>query len=138
MNDINTNTAAGNEPTSRDIIDNSVSSEYKYGFVSDIDTEIIPRGLNEDVIRLISCKKGEPEWLLDFRLKAYRHWKTLTPPTWAHLTIPDIDFQALSYYAAPKKATAPKALTMSTPSCSTLLTASAYPSRSKRHCRVWQ
>lgn len=94
--------------TSRDIIDQSVSSEYKYGFVSDIDTEIIARGLNSDVIRLISCKKGEPDWLLDFRLKAYEHWKKLTPPSWAHLTIPDIDFQALSYYAAPRSKEKPK------------------------------
>ena len=89
------------QPTGRDtaktIIDENVSSEYKYGFVSDIDTDIIPMGLNEDVIRLISAKKGEPDWLLDFRLKAYRHWKTLTPPNWAHLEIPHIDFQKLSY-----------------------------------------
>lgn len=89
--------------TSRDIIDDSVAGEYKYGFVSDIDTDIIPTGLNEDIIRLISQKKGEPEWLLDFRLKAYRYWLTLTPPHWAHLDIPEIDFQALSYFAAPRK-----------------------------------
>ena len=62
---------------SREIIDDVTSSEYKYGFVTDIDTEIIPKGINEDVIRLISAKKGEPEWLLEFRLKAYRHWLTL-------------------------------------------------------------
>lgn len=91
-------------------IDSAVTGEYKYGFVSDIDTEIIPRGLNEDIVRLISSKKGEPQWLLDFRLKAFRYWETLTPPTWAHLDIPEIDFQALSYYAAPKTKTAPKSL----------------------------
>ena len=96
--------------TGGDALDNAVSGEYKYGFVSDIDTDIIEHGLNEHVIRLISEKKGEPEWLLDFRLKAYRHWLTLTPPKWAHLDIPDIDFQALSYYAAPKRKTAPKNL----------------------------
>ncbi|MDE7136724.1 MAG: Fe-S cluster assembly protein SufB, partial [Muribaculaceae bacterium] len=84
--------------------------EYKYGFTSDIDTDIIPKGLSEDVVRLISAKKGEPEWLLDFRLKAYRHWLTLTPPTWAHLNIPEIDFQAISYYAAPVKKEGPKSL----------------------------
>lgn len=87
------------------------SDDYKYGFFSDgIHTEVIPAGLNEDVIRLISAKKGEPDWLLEFRLKAYRHWLTMTPPTWAHLDIPPIDFQSISYYAAPKPKTAPKSL----------------------------
>jgi len=80
----------------------ATSSEYKYGFTSDIDTDIVPPGLSEDVIRFISAKKHEPEWLLDFRLKAYRHWLTLKQPEWAHLKIPPIDFQAISYYAAPK------------------------------------
>ncbi len=91
------------ETNTEDILQQATGSEYKYGFTSDIDTEIVPPGLNEDVIRLISKKKGEPEWLLDFRLKAYRYWLTLTPPHWAHLKIPEIDFQAISYYAAPKK-----------------------------------
>ena len=100
------NTAAGHD----DIIGNVTNGEYKYGFVSDIDTDVIPRGLNEDVIRLISKKKGEPEWLLEFRLKAYRHWLTLKMPTWAHLDIPEIDYQAISYYAAPKKKEGPKSL----------------------------
>ena len=80
----------------------ATSSEYKYGFTSDIDTDIVPPGLSEDVIRFISAKKHEPEWLLDFRLKAYRHWLTLRQPEWAHLKIPPIEFQAISYYAAPK------------------------------------
>ncbi len=93
-----------------DIINDVTSGEYKYGFVTDIDTDIIPQGLNEDVVRLISQKKGEPEWLLEFRLKAYRHWLTLEVPTWAHLDIPEIDFQAISYYAAPKKKEGPKSL----------------------------
>jgi len=88
---------------SKDIIKDAAESEYKYGFVSDIDTDIVPPGLNEDVIRRISALKGEPEWLLEFRLEAYRYWLTLTPPHWAHLDIPEIDFQAISYYAAPKK-----------------------------------
>ena len=89
----------------------AVGGEYKYGFVSDIDTDIIPQGLNADVVRLISQKKGEPDWLLDFRLRAYEHWRTLTPPKWGHLQMPDIDFQALSYYAAPRrKSDAPKSL----------------------------
>lgn len=91
-----------------DIIDSVTAGEYKYGFTSDIDTDIIPRGLNEDVVRLISRKKGEPQWLLDFRLKAFRHWLTLTPPDWAHLDIPEIDFQAISYYAAPRSKEAKK------------------------------
>lgn len=93
--------AAGKEDDSQ-LLKDATRSEYKYGFVTDIDTDIVPPGLNEDVIRLISKKKGEPEWLLDFRLKAFRYWLTLTPPHWAHLDIPEIDFQAISYYAAPK------------------------------------
>lgn len=86
------------------------NNDYKYGFITDIETDKIPVGLTEDVVRLISAKKGEPEWLLDFRLKAYRHWLTLTPPTWAHLDIPEIDFQAISYYAAPVQKKKPESL----------------------------
>lgn len=93
-----------------DIIKNVTGDDYKYGFVTDIDTDVIPRGLNEDVIRLISKKKNEPEWLLKFRLKAYRYWLTLEMPHWAHLDIPTIDYQAISYYAAPKKKEGPKSL----------------------------
>ncbi len=95
---------------SEKIIQEVTSSDYKYGFVTDIETDIIPTGLNEEVVRLISAKKGEPEWLLDFRLKAFAHWKTLEMPHWAHLDIPDIDYQAISYYAAPKKKESPKSL----------------------------
>ncbi len=95
---------------SRNIIDDVTSGDYKYGFVSNIDTDIIPNGINEDVVRLISQKKGEPEWLLEFRLKAYRHWLTMKMPEWAHLEIPPIDYQAISYYAAPKKKDGPKSL----------------------------
>ena len=79
-----------------------VSKDYEYGFTTDIQTDIIERGLNEDVVRLISQKKGEPDWLLDFRLKAYRRWQQMKVPTWAHLRIPEIDFQSISYYAAPR------------------------------------
>ena len=86
-----------------DIIGEIESQEYKYGFTSDIETETIPRGLSEDVVRLISRKKGEPDWLLEMRLKAYRHWLTMEMPTWAHLDIPEIDFQNIIYYASPKK-----------------------------------
>lgn len=95
---------------SEDIINSATSSDYKYGFVSEIDSEIIPQGLNEEVVRLISAKKGEPEWLLEFRLKAFRHWQTMKMPRWAHLEIPEIDFQAISYYAAPKTKEGPKSL----------------------------
>src|SRR6187399_951155 len=78
--------------------------EYKYGFVTDIETETIARGLSEDTVRLISSKKSEPEWLLEFRLKAYRNWLKMTEPsTWANFTYPDIDFQNISYYSAPKE-----------------------------------
>ena len=92
------------------IIDGATSGDYKYGFVTDIDTDIIPKGLSEDVIRLISHKKNEPEWLLEFRLKAYRKWLTMKMPTWAHLDIPEIDYQAISYYAAPVKKEGPKSM----------------------------
>jgi Fe-S cluster assembly protein SufB len=78
------------------------SQEYKYGFVTDIESESVAPGLNEDVIRLISAKKGEPEWLLGFRLKAYRHWLTLTEPGWAHVHYERPDFQKIVYYSAPK------------------------------------
>ena len=87
----------------KSLIDNVTEGDYRYGFTTDIDTDVIPRGLNEDVIRLISAKKDEPDWLLEFRLKAYRYWLTLEMPTWAHLNIPPIDYQAISYYAAPGK-----------------------------------
>ncbi len=75
---------------------------YKYGFVSDIETDTLAAGLNEDVIRLISSKKNEPDWMLDFRLQAFAQWQKMTPPCWAKLTFPPIDFQAISYYAAPR------------------------------------
>ena len=86
--------------------------KYKYGFTTDVHTDIIDRGLTEDTVRLISQKKGEPAWLLEFRLKAYRHWLTMEMPTWAHLRIPEIDYQAISYYADPtaQKKDAPKSL----------------------------
>jgi Fe-S cluster assembly protein SufB len=86
------------------------SGEYKYGFVTDIETEVIPKGLSEDVIRLISAKKEEPGWMLEFRLKAFRHWQTMKMPNWAHLNIPDIDFQDIIYYAAPKQQKGPDSL----------------------------
>lgn len=87
MNDDN-NKNKKKEQSDEELLKNVTGSEYKYGFVSDIDTHVIPVGLNEDVVRYISKVKGEPEWLLDFRLKAFSHWKTMTMPRWAHLDIP--------------------------------------------------
>ncbi|MBD5336763.1 MAG: Fe-S cluster assembly protein SufB [Bacteroides sp.] len=96
------NTRTGAETTD-EVLRDATKGEYKYGFTSDIDTDVVPPGLSEDVIRYISKVKGEPEWLLEFRLEAYRHWLTLDMPEWAHLDIPEINYQAISYYAAPKK-----------------------------------
>ncbi|MBL4668795.1 MAG: Fe-S cluster assembly protein SufB [Flavobacteriales bacterium] len=79
------------------------NQEYKYGFTSDIDSEVIPIGLDEDVVRLISSKKDEPQWLLDWRLKAFAYWKTMTEKKWAHVSYPEIDLQSISYYSAPKE-----------------------------------
>jgi FeS assembly protein SufB len=93
-----------------DILDEVTSGDYKYGFVTDIDTEVIRKGLSEDVVRIISSKKNEPEWLLEFRLNAYSYWLTLKMPNWAHLTIPPIDYQDIIYYAAPKQKKGPKSL----------------------------
>ncbi|MBX3651259.1 MAG: Fe-S cluster assembly protein SufB [Burkholderiales bacterium] len=84
------------------VLDTLVSQPYKHGFVTDIESETAPKGLNEDIIRMISAKKNEPEWLLDFRLQAYRHWLTMAEPQWPNVHYPKIDFQAISYYAAPK------------------------------------
>ncbi len=85
------------------VLDTLVSQPYKHGFVTDIESETAPKGLNEDIIRMISAKKKEPEWLLEFRLKAYHHWLTMIEPQWPNVHYPKIDFQAISYYAAPKK-----------------------------------
>lgn len=86
-----------------DILDEVTHEEYKWGFVTDIDTEIIPKGLNEEVIRMISAKKHEPEWLLEFRLKAFERWQKMEEPDWGHLEYEKVDYQDLSYYAAPKQ-----------------------------------
>ncbi len=87
-----------------EILEEHIASDYKYGFVTDIETEFAPKGLNEDIVRFISKKKNEPEWMLESRLKAFRHWLTMTEPKhWAHLDYPSIDLQEISFYAAPKK-----------------------------------
>ncbi|MCL2561123.1 MAG: Fe-S cluster assembly protein SufB [Rikenellaceae bacterium] len=93
-----------------DILDKLTGQEYQYGFTTDIETETIPKGLDEDVVRLISAKKREPAWMTEVRLKAYRHWLQMTSPTWAHLRIPPIDYQDIIYYAAPR--TTPKHASM--------------------------
>ena len=89
--------------TATSTIDQWENQEYRYGFVTDIETDSLPPGLNEDVIRVISSKKGEPEWLLEWRLKSYRHWLTMTEPTWANIKYPPIDYQKIVYYSAPKQ-----------------------------------
>jgi len=87
-----------------------VNKTYEHGFVTDIETDVMPPGLNEDVVRLISAKKNEPEFMLQWRLRAYRHWLTMKEPTWGHLQVSPIDYQAISYYAAPKNKKQPKSL----------------------------
>lgn len=89
------------ENNSNEYVRKVAEQKYEFGFTTDVHTDIIPKGLNEDVVRLISEKKGEPEWLLDFRLKAFRHWQTMEMPKWPHLNLPEIDYQAISYYADP-------------------------------------
>src|SRR6266849_10155784 len=88
------------EPMSN-TIEQIASQEYKYGFVTDIEADTAPPGLNEDVVRLISAKKGEPEWLLEWRLKSFRQWLTMKEPTWSNVHFDPIDYQAASYYSAP-------------------------------------
>ena len=86
----------------KELIKEVTQSEYKYGFVSDIEADEIPVGLTEETVRLISKKKGEPEWLLEFRLNAFEKWKNMEQPNWGHLDIPPIDYQSIIYYSAPK------------------------------------
>jgi len=86
-----------------DTVNDLISSGYEHGFVTDIESDTVPPGLDEDTIRLISARKNEPDWMLESRLKAYRHWLTMVDPEWAHVQHPRIDFQAISYYSAPKK-----------------------------------
>ncbi len=92
------------------ILQKYTGNEYKYGWVTDVESDTLPKGLNEDIIRAISKKKNEPEFLLDFRLKAYRHWKEMKMPEWAHLKIPEIDYQDMVYYSAPKQKAGPKSI----------------------------
>src|SRR5438045_3950262 len=90
-------------PTAETEIQSLANKEYQWGFVSDIEADSAPPGLNEEIIRFISLKKGEPSWMLDWRLKAFRHWKTMTEPhSWPHIHYPAIDYQKTIYYSAPK------------------------------------
>ena len=89
--------------TATETIEQLANREYKYGFVTDVESETIPKGLSEDVVRLISAKKGEPEWLLEWRLKAYRLWLTMKEPTWQNVKYDPINYQDIVYYSAPKK-----------------------------------
>ena len=96
--------------TDVDTLETFTSQEYKWGFVTDVEAESIAPGLSEDVVRLISEKKGEPEFLLEWRLKAFRRWKEMVEPTWAFVNYPPINYQDIVYYSAPKKSTDPKTL----------------------------
>src|SRR5574341_2153582 len=92
-------------------LDEIISQEYKHGFVTEIEVDEVPKGLNEDIIRMISARKNEPQFMLEWRLKAFRHWLTMTPPAWAHVHYPPIDYQDIVYYSAPKvKADGPRSL----------------------------
>src|SRR5450755_1278493 len=94
---------AGGDELMNETIQEIAQQDYKYGFVTDIESDVVPPGLNEDVVRTISLKKGEPEWMLEWRLKAFRHWLTMKEPTWANVHYDPIDYQATSYYSAPKQ-----------------------------------
>ena len=90
-------------PTAETEIQELANREYRWGFVTDIEADSAPPGLNEEIIRFISKKKNEPQWMLDWRLKAYRHWLTMEEPKWPHVKYSPIDYQAISYYSAPKQ-----------------------------------
>ena len=89
---------------SNKVVIDAMQKGYEHGFITDIEAESLPPGLNEDVVRWISAKKNEPEFMLEWRLRAYRHWLTMKQPNWSHLSIEPIDYQAISYFSAPKSA----------------------------------
>jgi Fe-S cluster assembly protein SufB len=93
-----------------DILEQTVLNEYKYGFVTDIEADEAPKGLSEDIVRFISAKKNEPEWMLDWRLKAFRQWQKMTEPSWANVTFPPVNYQDIIYYSAPKQKIKPNSL----------------------------
>src|SRR6266545_6198445 len=88
---------------SNEAIQELAKQDYKYGFVTDVEADVVPPGLNEEIVRTISAKKNEPEWMLEWRLKSYRHWLTMKEPTWSNVHYDPIDYQATSYYSAPKQ-----------------------------------
>ncbi len=96
--------------TATETIEQSIQQDYPFGFITEIEQEDFPLGLSEEIVRMISAKKNEPDWLLEWRLRAYRHWLTMTEPTWANVSYPAIDYQAMYYYASPKKKDGPKSL----------------------------
>ena len=98
------------ERSAEEVLEEIAAGEYKYGFTTDVETEVIPTGLSEDVVRLISRKKGEPQWLLDFRLDAYRWWREQERPTWGHVKVAPVDYDKISFYAAPKRRQGPKSM----------------------------
>ena len=94
-----------------DVLERNVAREYSAGFVTDVESDTLPPGLDEDVVRYISARKSEPEWLTEWRLEAYRYWRTQQPPEWAHVDFPPVDFEAISYFSAPRsQADRPKSL----------------------------
>jgi len=119
-------------------IESQVLQPYKYGFVTDIESETVPPGLSEDVIRLISQKKGEPAWMLDWRLKAYRNWLKMPEPHWANVQYGPIDYQAISYYAAPKQRPKLDSLEQVDPKLLETFEKLGIPSRSGNGWRAWR
>ncbi len=117
--------------TATETIEQLATREYKYGFETDVEADTFPPGLSEDVIRRLSAIKNEPEWLLDFRLKAYRAWTTMKEPTWHNLQIQPIDYNAISYYSAPKKKPSSRAWTRSIPKSGRPSRSSAFRSSSR-------
>jgi Fe-S cluster assembly protein SufB len=111
--------------------------EYQYGFFSDIETDIIDIGLSEDVVRIISEKKNEPEFMLEFRLNAYRKWLKMEMPDWAFLKIPPIDFQSISYYAAPTKKPKYESLDEVDPELLETFNKLGFPSKNRNTLPVW-
>ena len=91
-----------NEAVKNQELRDKIAQDYEWGFVSDVEQEFAPKGLSEDTVRFISAKKGEPEWMLDWRLKAFRRWQQMAEPHWPNVKYPPIDYQSISYYSAPK------------------------------------
>ena len=115
------------------ILEQVTTNEYKYGFYTNIETDTLPKGLNEDIIRMLSAKKNEPEFMLEFRLKAFRHWQTMKMPEWAHLKLPEINYQDIIYYAAPKQKATLKSLDEVDPELLTTFEKLGIPLEEQKH-----